>query len=318
MPIKVYVANDFSHMSSAAASIVGECIANTLATKKEAVLGLATGNTPTGLYRQLAAAANAGKFDSGRIRTFNLDEYIGLPGENAQQRVLHPESYSRFMIANFFSLLKTNLAESSVPYGCLIDQNTLAQELAGHPDDWQALGVDAGKSIAIRPDAASKYLAWVRNEVLDRYEQKIAAAGGIDLQIIGAGGKGHVAFHESGIPFEGSRVMLVKLDDNTVENAITDGHFKSKADSPWYATSMGVELVYEAKTIVLLANGTRKAGPVAESLLGDPTPNMPISYGQIYARNGGNLIYILEKVAAKGLTANIQLLKNKGISIEIL
>ena len=57
------------------------------------------------MYKNLARMANSGEFNSGRIRSFNLDEYVGLPGENAQQRALHPESYSFFMIQEFFSLL---------------------------------------------------------------------------------------------------------------------------------------------------------------------------------------------------------------------
>jgi glucosamine-6-phosphate deaminase len=318
MSIKVFVTDDFEQMSKAAAKIVTEHIIKTLATKKEAVLGLATGNSPTGLYKQLAMAANAGEFDSARIRSFNLDEYVGLPGENAQQRLLHPESYSYFMIQEFFSLLNRKFIETSVPYGSLIDQKIMVQELEVHPDDWQDFGVDAGRSIVIKPNAASEYLAWIRHDVLDSYDKKISSVGGIDLQIIGVGGRGHVAFHESGIPFKDGRVMLVKLDDNTVANAVIDGHFRSKDDSPLYAISMGAELVYEAKTVVLLANGERKAGPVTESLLGDPTSDVPISYGLIYAKNGGNLIYVLDKMAAKGLIANTDALKNKGVTIEML
>jgi glucosamine-6-phosphate deaminase len=49
---------------------------------------------------------------------------------------------------------------------------------------------------------------------------------------------------------------------------------------------MGAELIYQAKTVVLLASGERKVKPVAESLLGDPTPDVPISYGQIYSKKG--------------------------------
>ncbi|OPL13528.1 MAG: 6-phosphogluconolactonase [delta proteobacterium ML8_D] len=318
MPINVFVTKDFDHMSEAAAKIVKENIITTLTAKKEFVLGLATGNSPTSLYKHLAMAANADEFDSARIRSFNLDEYVGLPGENAQQRLLHPESYSYFMIQEFFSLLKRKFIETSVPYGAMIDQKRMMQEFAANPDDWNESGVDAGKAIVIKPDAASEYLSWIRYDVLESYEKKIANAGGIDLQIIGSGGRGHVAFHESGVPFDNSRVMLIKLDDNTVSNAVTDGHFKSKDDSPRYATSMGAELVYEAKTVVLLANGERKARPIAESLLGDPTPDVPISYGQIYARNGGNLIYVLDKVAATDLLTDKDALKNKGITLEML
>jgi len=318
MPIQIFVTRDFEHMSEVAAEIVKKDIAKTLKQKKEVVMGLATGNSPTGMYKHLAKAANAGQFDSGKIRSFNLDEYVGLPGENAQQRLLHPESYCYFMIQEFFGLLKNKFIETSVPYGSLIDQKLLIKELKSHKDDWDALGVDAGKSIVIKSRTSSEYLAWIRNDILNGYAKKIAKAGGIDIQIVGVGGRGHVAFHESGIPFKHSRVMLIKLDDNTVTNAVADGHFASKKDSPQYAISMGAELVYEAKSVVLLANGVRKVEPVAESLLNDPTPDVPISYGQIYAKKGGNLIYVLDRIAAGGLLSNKEKLKKKGIGIKVL
>ncbi|TFG23300.1 MAG: 6-phosphogluconolactonase [Promethearchaeota archaeon] len=318
MTIKVIITNDFDHMSEIATGIVKDIIVQTLKDKKEFVFGLATGNSPTGMYKSLARMANSGEFDSSRIHSFNLDEYVGLPGENAQQRALHPESYSFFMIQEFFGLLNKKFIDTSVPWGCLIDQKKLIKELEENPDDWNELGTDKGKSIVIRDDAKSKYLAWIRDTVIKAYIQKIEKAGGIDLHIIGVGGRGHVAFHESGIPFEGSNVLLVKLDDNTVENAVVDGHFAKKEDSPWYAISMGAELVYKAKTIVLLANGARKTSPVAESLLNDPTPDVPISYGQIYSEKGGNLIYVIDKLAGKELLNNKDVLKQKGIEIEVL
>ncbi len=50
---------------------------------------------------------------------------------------------------------------------------------------------------------------------------------------------------------------------------------------------MGAELVYKAKAVLLLANGERKVESVTKSLLNDPTPDIPISYGQIYSKKGG-------------------------------
>ena len=85
MPIKVFVIHDFGQMSKAACknhhrtSYQNQNACH----KKEAVLEFATGNSPTGIYKQLAMAANASEFDSARIRSFNLVEYGGLPGENA-------------------------------------------------------------------------------------------------------------------------------------------------------------------------------------------------------------------------------------------
>lgn len=315
MPITVYVTEDFEHMSRVGADIVKAHIAGTLKRKSEMVLGLATGNSPTGLYRHLAEAANAGELESGRIRSFNLDEYVGLPGENAQQRVLHRESYCNFMIEHLFSRLERKFIETSVPYGTLIEQAQLVRELKAHPQDWREEGSSAGRSIVINEAPASPYLAWVREEVLEGYARKIRQAGGIDLQIIGVGGRGHVAFHEAGIPFQGSGMMLVKLDDDTVANAVADGHFASVEESPCYAASMGAELVYQAGAVVLLANGERKVESVARSLLDEPTPEVPISYGQIYSANGGTLCYVLDRVAARGLLAASSDLQRKGVEI---
>ena len=316
MSFRVIITRDYGHMSEVGVGIVINNIQKTLAGKGNFILGLATGNSPTGLYKNLARAANGGVFDAGKIASFNLDEYIGLPGENAQQRAIHPESYSYFMIQELFGLLGKKFRETSVPWGTLIDQRQLEEELAAHPGDWKGQGTDKGKAIVIRRDATSDYLRWIRSAILDAYEKKIKAQGGIDLHIIGVGGRGHVAFHESGIPFAGNRMLLVQLDDNTIDNAVADGHFPHREDSPRYAISMGAELVYEANTVLLLANGKRKAGPVAESLLSDPTPLVPISYGKKYAEAGGDMIYVIDQDAAQSVLANAEKIKGRGIEIE--
>jgi glucosamine-6-phosphate deaminase len=318
MGITVYVARDFEHMSDVAAGVVIKKINETFKKKEEAILGLATGNTPTGLYKRLAKAANNVQFDSGRVRSFNLDEYVGLPGDNVQQRVVHPESYAYFMIQEFFGLLKRKFTETRLPYGALIDQKMLIRELKENRQDWTFKGTDAGKAIAIKANPASAYLAWVRRDILDGYARKIKTAGGIDLQIIGVGGRGHVAFHETGIPFKGSAVMLVKLDDDTIANAVKDGHFPTIGDSPNYAISMGAELVYQARTVLLMANGERKVEAVTRSLLGDVTPEVPISYGQRYAAKGGNLIYVIDRIAARELLASKGQLKKKSVIMKVM
>jgi glucosamine-6-phosphate deaminase len=303
-------------MSQVAAEIIKKHIVEISKVKKEIVLGLATGNSPTGMYKHLAQAANNGEFDSGCMRSFNLDEYVGLPGENIQQRVMHPESYCYFMIQEFFGLLKKKFIETNMPFGSLIDQKTLISELKKYPGDWEYQGTDAGKSIVIKQKARSKYLAWIKKDILDGYARKIKKAGGIDLQIIGVGGRGHVAFHESGVLFKGSSVMLVKLDDNTIKNSVIDGHFSSIKDCPNYAISMGAELVYQARNVVLLANGERKVESVTRSLLGEVTPEVPISYGQKYTDSAGTLIYVLDKVAGRDLLAHKGTLEAKKIVLE--
>jgi len=316
MSFTVIIARDFDHMSDIASRIVIDDLKNVLTERGTYLLGLATGNTPTGLYKRFATAANAGEFDSGRIVSFNLDEYVGLPGENAQQRALHPESYSFFMIQELFALLYRKFQETSVPWGTLIDQKRLEKELAANPSDWEEQGTDKGKAIVISREAQSSYLRWVRQEILDAYAEKITQAGGIDLHVVGVGGKGHVAFHESGIPFEENEMLLVKLDDNTVENAVTDGHFESTNESPLFAISMGSELVYRARKVILLANGKRKAEPIARSLQEDPSPDIPISYSQLYAQNGGGMTYVIDEEAALHVLEHMSDITARGIRID--
>ncbi len=316
MPHRVIITRDYDHMSEVAASLIQQRITNTLARHPEFVLGLATGSSPTGVYKHLAKAFNSGQVDATRIRSFNLDEYVGLPGNNAQARALHPESYSFFMVQELFGLLRRKFIETNVPWGCLVDQKRLVAELQSHTGDWHEQGTDKGKAIVIRPDAQSDYLRWVRAEILDAYDRKIQRFGGIDLHVIGVGGRGHVAFHESGIPFEDNRMLLVKLDDNTVANAVADGHFARKEDSPLYAISMGAELVYQARCVVLLASGKRKAEPVAASLAEDPTPAVPISYGQTFAQRGGEMVYVIDREAAAGVLARHSEIESRGIALE--
>jgi glucosamine-6-phosphate deaminase len=79
---------------------------------------------------------------------------------------------------------------------------------------------------------------------------------------------------------------------------------------------MGAELVYKARNVILLANGERKIESVTQSLLGQVTPEVPISYGQRYADNGGTLIYVLDKVAGRDLLADKDALMAKKITLE--
>lgn len=318
MPIKVIVTRDFDRMSEAAAEIVAADILRGVGEKGEYNLGLATGNTPTGLYRRLAEKFNSGELDASLIASFNLDEYVGLPGANAQERTLHPESYGYFMIQELFGLLRQKFRYSRVPAGTLIKQETLSAEMAAHPRDWHFQGTDRGKAIVIEPGASSAYLRWIRTEILDAYREKILTSGGIDLQVVGVGGRGHVGFHEAGIPFPGNEMLLVELDSNTVENAVADGHFSSREDSPHYAVSMGAALIYRARTVLLMASGKRKTKPVGESLLMAPDCAVPISYGQVFARAGGRLLYVLDREAAEDIFRERESLAAAGVEIEDL
>lgn len=316
MGFRVIITRDFDAMSEVAAKLVIREISGGTAGGSGYNLGLATGNTPTGLYKHLAKAANRGIFDPSRIVSFNLDEYVGLPGENPQQRALHPESYTFFMIRELFGLLRTPFRKTFLPAGTLIEQGELDSALAGYPGDWEERGEDRGRAIVIKRDAASPVLSRIRRKVLEPYAAAVADAGGIDLHIIGVGGRGHVGFHEAGIPFDEEEMLLVRLDENTIENAIADGHFADRGSSPRFAVSISAPLVYRAKKVLMVANGPRKSEPVAASLLTGADPAVPISYAWQAVREGREVIYVLDRAAAAGVLERAGEIRRLGVEIE--
>jgi glucosamine-6-phosphate deaminase len=81
---------------------------------------------------------------------------------------------------------------------------------------------------------------------------------------------------------------------------------------------MGAELVYQAKTVLLMANGERKVESVARSPLGDVTPEVPNSYGRQYAAKGGDLIYFIDRIAAREILADKGQLRKKGVSLRVM
>jgi glucosamine-6-phosphate deaminase len=85
-----------------------------LAAKPASVLGLATGGTPLGLYRELATMSAQGRVDFSSATTFNLDEYVGLGPE-------HPQSYAAYMRENLFARVSLDPARTHLPDGRAAD-----------------------------------------------------------------------------------------------------------------------------------------------------------------------------------------------------
>ncbi len=316
MPIKTIVTRDFEQMSDVAAELVVTKVARLEKERKDPVLGLATGNSPTGLYRRLADAANNGQIDSSCWRTFNLDEYVGLGNGTAGSSSSHPESYRYFMDSNLFNKLSRPPISTVVPDGGIVETDRLVEALESDPAGWRYEGDINGKAVVIDPGATSEYLQWVRTEVLGPYGEAIAAAGGIDLQILGVGGCGHVAFHEAGIPFELPGLLLVELDVVTKEHSVEDGHFPSLEECPRFALTMSVDLVFKARDLLVLANGSRKQAAIGQALLEEPTERMPISYAQVHSDRGGNITFVVDEAAAQDLLKMSSRLAEKGIELE--
>lgn len=180
------------------------------------VLGLATGSTPEGMYRELIRLHKEEGLDFSNITTLNLDEYVGIEEE-------HPNSYHYFMRDTFFNHININLDNTFIPNGKTENPEEYCKE----------------------------------------YDKLIEEKGGIDLQILGIGENGHIAFNE---PDEELNIgtSIVKLTESTIEaNA---RFFDNIEDVPKTAISMGIGSIMKAKKIILLANGKKKANVIKELL----------------------------------------------------
>ena len=201
-----------------ASRLAADMIAGLVKKTPKCVLGLATGSTPVEMYKCLAADVKAKKISFKSVKSWNLDEYWGLPGT-------HDQSYRYFMDKNLFDHID------------IVKKNT--HVLNGLAKDWK--------------------------KEVKAYEAAIKKAGGIDLQVLGIGSDGHIAFNEPGSSLA-SRTRLVSLTPQTIKDNAR--FFKKAADVPKYALSMGVGTIMESKTIVLLAFGANKADAVKGAVEG--------------------------------------------------
>ena len=147
--MRIYRAKDYKDMSRKAANIISAQIIM----KPACVLGLATGSSPIGTYRQLIDWYNKGDLDFSEVKTINLDEYKGLTRDNDQ-------SYAYFMNENLFSHVNIDLNNTHLPNGMAEDDkaecrryNGLIQSMGGI--DLQLLGLGHNGHIGFNePDEA--------------------------------------------------------------------------------------------------------------------------------------------------------------------
>lgn len=111
------------------------------------------------------------------------------------------------------------------------------------------------------------------------YDELIKSLGGIDLQLLGIGLDGHIGFNEPD-EFFTAQTHPVKLDESTIEaNA---RFFASKDEVPTMAITMGMKSIMQAKSIVLIANGSKKKEILEKALFGPITPMVPASILQLH------------------------------------
>ena len=127
------------------------------------------------------------------------------------------------------------------------------------------------------------------------YEAKIDSLGGLDFQLLGIGGNGHIGFNEPGSLIN-SKTRLMMLDHSTRVAATMDfGGELIKV--PKKAITLGVSKIMQAKRVVLLAWGERKAGMIADAVQGSVSEHNPSSYLQ----NHSNVVFVVDESAASDL-----------------
>ncbi len=151
----------------------------------------------------------------------------------------HPESYHYYMWENLFKHINVAPRRVFIPHG-------MADDVHG-------------------------FCAW--------YEGKITELGGIDLQILGIGANGHIAFNEPGSSL-GSRTRIKTLSEKTIRD---NARFFSEGEAiPRYALTMGVGTIMEARQLLLLASGRGKADAIRATVEGPITARFPATIVQMH------------------------------------
>ena len=109
---------------------------------------------------------------------------------------------------------------------------------------------------------------------MKQYDDEIASFGGIDLQILGIGSDGHIAFNEPGTPFD-SLTHIAELTESTIKD--NSRLFNDISEVPTKAVTMGLKSIMNARKIVLIATGKNKAKAIYDLLKGPKTEEVPCS-----------------------------------------
>lgn len=211
-------------------------------------LGLATGSTPVGTYRELIRRHQEEGLSFKDCRAFLLDEYVGLPRE-------HPQTYYQ----------------------------TIRREFTSH--------IDIDDSLVSSPDGTAPDPA----QAAARYDAAIAEAGGVDVQVLGIGTDGHIAFNEPGSSLS-SRTRIKTLHPDTVRDnsRFFDG---DESKVPHHVLTQGIGTICEARHLVMFAFGEAKAEAVAAMAEGPVSAFCPASALQLHP----HVSVIIDEDAAKNL-----------------
>lgn len=239
--MKIIKVENYEEMSRKAADIISsEMILN-----ESTVLGLATGSTPIGMYKELIKDFKEGKIDFEKAKSFNLDEYVGLEKNDTN-------SYRYYMEENLFSHINIPKENTNIPDGTAENLESECKE----------------------------------------YEERIAADGGIDIQVLGIGRNGHIGFNEPNGEFQ-CETHIVDLDEKTINDNAR--FFDSIEKVPRKAVSMGIKTIMKSRKILLLASGEEKAEAIYKTVNDQIDPSIPASILKLHS----NVTIIVDEGAGK-------------------
>ena len=238
--MKIVITKDYNEMSVKAFEIVKDVVT----ANPSAMLGLATGSTPIGLYKEMIRDHKENGTSYKNISAVNLDEYKGLD-------ITSDQSYVYFMRENLFNHIDIDLANTHIENG--------------KAEDAEA--------------ECARYNAFLAENTQD-------------IQVLGIGSNGHIAFNEPGTSFD-SVTHIVDLTESTIKD--NSRLFKSIDEVPRQAFTMGLKNIMDAKKIIVLANGENKAKAVFGLVKGEITENVPASILQ----NHPDCTLICDEAAAK-------------------
>jgi glucosamine-6-phosphate deaminase len=180
------------------------------------------------------------------------------------------------------------------------------QHAAGTLDFSQAATFNLDEFVGIGEDHPGSYRAYMRRYLFDRidlpdgqghvldglakdadaecerFESAIAAAGGMDLMILGLGANGHIGFNEPADGLQARTHRVALLEESRHANA---GFFGGDpAQVPAEAMTMGVGTILKSRSILLLVTGAEKAGTVAAMIRGPVTTQLPASFLQLHGQ----------------------------------
>lgn len=167
---------------------------------------------------------------------------------------------------------------------------------AGHPESYRETifreltdGLGIARERVASPDASDPQRAGAR------YEEAIVAAGGVDLQVLGIGSDGHLAFNEPG----SSLASTTRIKTLTARTRADNARFFGSADEvPQHVLTQGLGTILRARHLVLLASGPGKADAIAAAVEGPLSASCPASVLQLHP----HATVLVDEEAAAGLT----------------